>query len=74
MFQTTSSKKKKKGDDENKEDEEVLDWWTRFYETLRDLEDQQNPKKKPSKALGKPKTDDTPEALARKLIPRVKVI
>lgn len=74
MFQTTSSKKKKKGDDENKEDEEVLDWWTRFYETLRDLEDQQNPKKKPSKALGKPKTDDTPEALARKSIPRVKVI
>ena len=73
MTQTTSSKKKKKGDDENKEEEEVLDWWTRFYETLRDLEDHQNPKKKPGKAFAKSKPDDTPEELTRKSIPRVKV-
>lgn len=66
-----SLKKKKKGEG-GQEEEEVLDWWTRFYETLRDMEDDK-PKKKKLKLgkLGKGPQDA--EQADRAKIPRITI-
>jgi len=71
---TSGTPGKKKKDGGKVEEEEVLDWWTRFYETLRDMEDIASPKRKRFK-LGKLKdtADDSHEQAARAAIPRMKV-
>ena len=58
-------KPKKKKQEADKE-EEILDWWTRFYETLRDMEDENAGKMK--KLLASPG-----KAPAGERIPRLKV-
>lgn len=52
------------------EEEEVLDWWTRFYETLRDMEDK-GPKK--ISIFAKQKAGEKEEETERAKIPRIKV-
>eukprot|EP00795_Rhopilema_esculentum_P007851 gene7851-13729_t len=58
--------KKKRRKEEADKDEEILDWWTRFYETLRDMEEantkSRKKKKKGNEVTGgkKPEKSDVP--------------
>ena len=40
------SSQKKNAKEEPVVEIEILDWWTRFYETLRDMEEEATPSKK----------------------------
>ena len=62
----------KKKKDDKKEEEEVLDWWTRFYETLRDMEEKTPKKKKFGLKLASA-GDASGNEIDRAKIPRIKV-
>lgn len=64
-------KVEKKGKEQPDKDEEILDWWTRFYETLRDQEKENS--KKPKKKKEKQKNAVTAKAPAKNDVPRLTV-
>lgn len=72
FFPHVQAKKKSKKDD-GKEEEEVLDWWTRFYETLRDMEGGEPKKKKIKVGLKLGGNTESEENAERAKIPRLTV-
>ncbi len=72
FYQTEAvPEKKKKEKEEAEKEEEILDWWTRFYETLRDMQEASKPK---SKGISFGKKSPTPEKKPKsERIPRLTV-
>ncbi|XP_031569345.1 otoferlin-like [Actinia tenebrosa] len=71
-------KKKSEGDkekDKNEEDGDSLDWWSRYYETIKDQERSEKDENKPaSHSKKKPKKEEeSEEEKRRKAIPRITI-
>lgn len=79
-MQEKAAKKKSEGDKDKEskddDDEDSLDWWSRYYETIKDQDKAERDADKPatsSKKKTPKKEEETDEEKRRKAIPRITV-